>query len=411
MTPRRVATDAALTIAMAAVITVCILLRQEDDSRAPTLVAHLLGLGIAALLPLRRRWPLGVLLGSWVLLVLYHVLDYPATGMAIALSVALYAAAAGGRAPWAFGLVAFQVLSSSWYRYGVEGEPATALLSTGSLADIALMVALVLLGDAVRSRRALTGEVAERLRREADRRVAEERLRIARELHDVLAHRGRHHRAGRGGPRRARRRPGRGAPGAAGDPGRLARGAGGAVGHRRRPARPRPGPRGRPPARRPPPRPGTRRRRCRGGPGRGGRGPRRRRAPAPAGLAGPAPLVARARASALAPTLHEELEGGLLPPAHDLAAYRIVQESVTNVLRHAAATAVEVRLTRGCDAVGVTVTDDGAGSGPAPGSGDGLTGMRERAAALGGRLEAGPLPGGGFRVAARLPLAAPAAAG
>ncbi len=411
MTRRRVATDAALTIAMAAVITVCILLRQEDDSRAPTLVAHLLGLGIAALLPLRRRWPLGVLLGSWVLLVLYHVLDYPATGLAIPLSVALYAAAAGGRAPWAFGLVAFQVLSSSWYRYGVEGEPATALLSTGSLADIALMVALVLLGDAGPQPPGADGEVAERLRREADRRVAEERLRIARELHDVLptpwpsspcrpgwpatcsttTRTRRAGRCGRSGPPRARRwrscRPPSASCAAATRPSRQA------------------------PARRPPPRPGTRRRRCRGGPGRGGRGPRRRRAPRPrragrgGGAGGP-----RAGGGA-----GGHLGGGgrrrPAAPAVDLTAYRIVQESVTNVLRHAAATAVEVRLTRGCDAVGVTVTDDGAGAGPGPGPGDGLTGMRERAAALGGRLEAGPLPGGGFRVAARLPLAAPAAAG
>jgi len=409
MTRRRVAADAALTIAMAAVITVCILLRQEDHTRAPDLVAHLLGLGIAALVPLRRRRPLGVLLGSTALLVLYHVLGYPATGLAIPLSVALYAAAAGGRAAWVFGVVAVQVLGGSWYRYGVEGEPAAALLSTGSLADAALMVSLVLLGDAVRSRRALTGEVAERLRREADRRVAEERLRIARELHDVLAHTvavitvqagvagdvldddpgeaRRALRAIRAASREALAElsatvgvlrghdpaPTAGAARGGHDPA-LAAGTGQGPGPAAAGLAAAAGPgdtsaghtwaghaaAGRATALH-----------AAAGPDPGDGGP----AAAPAGLAGAAGLVARARAAGLAATLVVEGDGGPLPPAVDLTAYRIVQESVTNVPRHAAATAVEVRLTRGCDAVAVTVTDDGTGSGLVPGSGDGLTGM------------------------------------
>jgi signal transduction histidine kinase len=91
------------------------------------------------------------------------------------------------------------------------------------------------------------------------------------------------------------------------------------------------------------------------------------------------------------------------PVAVDLAAYRIVQEALTNVLRHGGATAAEVRVEHRPDAVVVEVTDTGLGGPVGPG-GSGIAGMRERAAALGGRLEAGPRPEGGFRVYAVLPL-------
>jgi signal transduction histidine kinase len=94
-----------------------------------------------------------------------------------------------------------------------------------------------------------------------------------------------------------------------------------------------------------------------------------------------------------------------LPPAVDLAAYRIVQEALTNVLRHAGPATATVRLTYGEDHFAVQVEDDGHGAaGWPPVGGTGLLGMRERVAALGGRLEAGPRPAGGFRVLATLPL-------
>jgi signal transduction histidine kinase len=103
-----------------------------------------------------------------------------------------------------------------------------------------------------------------------------------------------------------------------------------------------------------------------------------------------------------------------LPAGLDLAAFRIVQEALTNVARHAAPTAAEVRLAYGDDLV-VEVVDEGRRLGaPAPpaaaglGSGHGLVGMRERAEAAGGTLEAGPRPGRGWRVRLRLPLPAPA---
>ncbi|WP_126639158.1 sensor histidine kinase [Embleya hyalina] len=103
-----------------------------------------------------------------------------------------------------------------------------------------------------------------------------------------------------------------------------------------------------------------------------------------------------------------------LPADADLAAYRIVQEALTNTVKHAGASTAEVRLSWTGDELEITVTDDGRGGGEANPAGwrrggDGLIGIRERALACGGTAEAGPLPEGGFRVHARLPYT-PAAA-
>ena len=100
-----------------------------------------------------------------------------------------------------------------------------------------------------------------------------------------------------------------------------------------------------------------------------------------------------------------------LPAGVDLSAYRIVQEALTNVVKHAGPARAQVVVGYGDRDVTVEVTDDGrgavtlAGDGRA-GSGHGLIGMRERVATFGGDLEVGPRPDGGFRVAARLPFAA-----
>jgi signal transduction histidine kinase len=94
-----------------------------------------------------------------------------------------------------------------------------------------------------------------------------------------------------------------------------------------------------------------------------------------------------------------------LPSATDQAAYRILQESITNAIRHAGPARVTVTLTYGPEELELRVTDDGRGQdGPAAAGGQGIVGMRERAALLGGELTAGPRPGGGFQVRARLPL-------
>ncbi|ROO85578.1 signal transduction histidine kinase [Actinocorallia herbida] len=123
-------------------------------------------------------------------------------------------------------------------------------------------------------------------------------------------------------------------------------------------------------------------------------------APAP-GLARIDDLVQAARVAGLEVTA--EIDGSGEPPTEiGLAAYRIVQESLTNVARHAGARRVEIRIGRAPDAVTVEVRDDGRG-GPAGPSGSGIRGMRERAHALGGDLHAGPDERGGFAVRARLP--------
>jgi signal transduction histidine kinase len=91
-------------------------------------------------------------------------------------------------------------------------------------------------------------------------------------------------------------------------------------------------------------------------------------------------------------------------PGLDVAAYRIVQEALTNVLKHARAASATVAIEYGEHAVRIEVTDDGVGPAPAAQGGQGLIGMRERAALYGGRLESGSGPGGGFLVRAVLPL-------
>ncbi len=97
-----------------------------------------------------------------------------------------------------------------------------------------------------------------------------------------------------------------------------------------------------------------------------------------------------------------------LPAAPDLAVYRIVQESLTNILKHAGATKAHVLIARQPDRVAVEVTDDGAGPGDAPaGRGNGLRGMRERVTTLGGTFSAGPDDDGGFAVRAVLSLQEP----
>jgi signal transduction histidine kinase len=93
------------------------------------------------------------------------------------------------------------------------------------------------------------------------------------------------------------------------------------------------------------------------------------------------------------------------PAGVDLSAYRIVQEALTNTVRHARATRADVNLRYTEDALELSVVDDGRGGVTSRDSGGyGLVGMRERAAMLGGTLEAGPLSGGGYRVHAHLPL-------
>jgi signal transduction histidine kinase len=132
-------------------------------------------------------------------------------------------------------------------------------------------------------------------------------------------------------------------------------------------------------------------------------------APVP-GLADLDTLLAELAKAGLAVRLRVEGTASPLPAGVDLSAYRIVQEALTNVVKHAGPASAQVTVGYHDQDITVEVTDDGRGSTPPTGDGQarvghGLIGMRERVAAFGGDLEAGPRPGGGFRVAARLPFA------
>jgi signal transduction histidine kinase len=131
------------------------------------------------------------------------------------------------------------------------------------------------------------------------------------------------------------------------------------------------------------------------------------RAPVP-GLGDVEGLVARVNAAGL--SVHREVAGSpvTLPASVDVAAYRIVQEALTNVARHAGPARARVRIEYGTDDVILEIVDDGAGPRTRAVEGNGFAGMRERAAAVGGHLQAGARPGGGFRVRAELPVGTPA---
>ncbi|MFC9701143.1 sensor histidine kinase [Streptomyces sp. NPDC056943] len=129
------------------------------------------------------------------------------------------------------------------------------------------------------------------------------------------------------------------------------------------------------------------------------------RAPAP-GLGRLPELVEQAAAAGLTVTVTASgPPAAALPPGADLAAFRIVQEALTNVVRHSGSRTARVEIAHGPARLDLRVDDDGPATGTeAGGSGNGLAGMRERAAALGGTIEAGVRPDGGFRVHAVLPL-------
>jgi signal transduction histidine kinase len=125
------------------------------------------------------------------------------------------------------------------------------------------------------------------------------------------------------------------------------------------------------------------------------------------------PLLAQAREGGVAVETRIEGEAATVPPALELAAYRVIQEALTNVVKHARGSNASVALVYGRDDLTIRV-ENGAGSAPAhrvqepeaSGGGLGIKGMRERVALLGGSLEAGPTAQGGFRVSAVIPWSA-----
>lgn len=116
-------------------------------------------------------------------------------------------------------------------------------------------------------------------------------------------------------------------------------------------------------------------------------------------------LLANARSAGLDVAASVEIGQRHIPPGVDLAAYRIVQEALTNAMKHGGLAPVEVWVALAGDCLDISVTDNGTAGGPVDGpAGHGIAGLRERVAAYGGRLEAGHRAGGGFEVRASLPV-------
>jgi signal transduction histidine kinase len=126
---------------------------------------------------------------------------------------------------------------------------------------------------------------------------------------------------------------------------------------------------------------------------------------APPGIESLEVLIERTRAAGLPVELRRDGEARPLPAGIDIAAYRVVQEALTNTIKHAGASHAELVVRYRPDALELLMTDDGHGlDGHVNGTGHGLVGMRERVGVYGGELETGRADGGGFRVRARFPL-------
>jgi signal transduction histidine kinase len=327
--------------------------------------AYLFAAGFGALVLLRRRAPRTVLVLTVLAVFVYYTFQFAPIGMALPAVAAIYSAAELRRTGWAIGAGATLVGVATYYRT-VGNTPEETLAPYDLVTNVALVAAAVALGVAVRlSREARVHEA-----HAAEQRLQAERLRIARDLHDVVGHNlsvialhsgvaaeavGRDDDAARGALEHVRAATS------------------GTLHELRSTVRLLRGSASTPDA-------------------------------APTGVAGVDALADSARAAGLAVDVELDVPPGLLDGAIDAAAYRIVQEALTNVLRHAAAThvAVSVRVTDG--RLVLQVSDDGRGAGPGLVPGSGISGMRERVALLGGTLTTRDAPGGGFRVAADLPL-------
>ncbi|WP_419993230.1 sensor histidine kinase [Streptomyces boninensis] len=346
------------------------------DRVTPNGWAYALVIASGLLLLFRYRYPPLALFGTTAAVLGYLAAGYMYGPIFVSAAVAVFAAVAAGHRKLAgITIAAFAVghivLSHALYDYLPPSRDSAP--SWGQqLFAAAWIAAVVAAGELLRSRREQWAhEQAERAAAK-QRRADEERLRIARELHDVLAHSISviNVQAGVGlalldqHPEKAREALTT-IKGASKE----------ALGEVRQVLE----------ALRTP----------------GGAAPR---TPAP-GLARLGELTDQAAAAGLTVDVTTEGTSRQVPPAADLAAFRIIQEALTNIVRHSGSRTARVLLSYDPGELRLRIDDDGpATAGGETGGGNGLVGMRERAAALGGTVEAGERPDGGFRVLARLPL-------
>jgi signal transduction histidine kinase len=344
-------------------------MRQPERMDLDALGILLLAAGPAALV-LRRRYPVVVL---WFVLATtlgYLLLDYPRGPIFLALIVAFVTAVMSGHRVAAVISLLVGYPSFLWLPYfvGIDQAPTWAqALGLG-----AWLLVLLTVAEVARGRRERAIESARAHSEEARRRASEERLRIAQELHDVLAHNISLINVQAGvALHLIDERP------------QQARTALAAIKEASNEAL-------------------SELRSVLDVLRRGYEEPPR----SPTlGLARLDDLVSRTNAAGLSVSKRVDGAPRSVPAEVNLAAFRIVQEALTNVTRHAEGARATVRIGYGESDLTVQIDDDGRGTTTAPpGGGRGIRGMRERATALGGELEAGPRAGGGFRVVARFPL-------
>jgi signal transduction histidine kinase len=366
--------DAALAVALAAFLLVgsYFASQGQPDRRAFDAGAVVLLLVAAGALAWRRRYPVAVLLVVFGATLTYFVVGYAPSPIWLVMIVAYFTAVvAGHRLPAAIvAVVGFLVFP--WLDFLLRDAAAPSPAGLAGLA--AWLLVLLGVGEGIRIRRERAAEAARIREEETLRRAGEERLRIARELHDALGH----HLSLINMQSGVALHLNKELPDQARSSLTAIKQASKEALSELRSVLDILRQEGEPAARSP-----------------------------TWTLARLDDLVSQAAAAGL--EVRAETDGKVrrLPFAVDVAAFRIVQEALTNVTRHAGPATATVRVSYGDRDLTVQVDDDGRGQqghGREPGSGKGIVGMRERAAALGGDLEAAPRPGGGFRVLARLPL-------
>lgn len=362
------------TVALAIALIVA---TEQGGERSPDALAYLFAAGFGALMLLRRPFPRATLAVTVIGLFGYYSMGYPPIGVAIPVVAALYSAAEAGLMTWSVGAGCVVLAVSTFFRVR-EGEPLAYLLGYELVSNVALMAAAIALGDGVRTRRARKAEqeeidrlTAEHLRREADRRMQSERENIARDLHDLVGHQ---MSVISLQSNVAAEAIGRDA-GAASDAIDRIRGASAqTMQDLRATVR----------ILRSPPQEDAER--------------------GVVSLADAETVFGSARSAGLEVTSEFDVAPSELSAAIDAAAYRVVQESLTNVIRHAGASHAHVRAVLRDGTLRLSVTDDGRGrTGTVDAGGHGLAGMTERVRLLGGTLATRSERGKGFAVEAELP--------
>ncbi len=354
---------------------------QVDDTLSwPPAAAYAVAVVSCAVLPVRHRAPVAAMAATTVCGILVAPLDLLLTPLIVAPAV-ICAYSLAVRTEWR--TTATVLLPSAALM--VASTPLFETLSWQDASRLGAVAAFPLvagvLGHSTQDRRAYLAAVEERARRaeesrdsEARRRVGEERVRIARELHDLVAHQitlanaqatvAAHVFDARPEQTRASLTQLVETTADALDDLRATVGLLRQSGDAAAPAEPAPG------------------------------------------LSRLPTLLESFRRAGLEVSVHQDGTARPLPPGVDLTAYRIIQEALTNVTKHAGTGSARVRLAWNRDRVTITVADDGRGAPAGPGRppGYGLIGMRERATAVGGQLSAGQRPEGGFLVSTHLPL-------